>query len=93
LTQFDQSSPVLVILDLMLPDLTGEEVCQSIRKKSRVPVIMLTAKAAEEDLVKVLNPGADDSTMTFKEMTESSTVILKTHDRKLKAIHETLSTY
>ena len=57
---FDKYSPTLVVLDLMLPDMSGEVVCQTIRKKSRVPVIMLTAKATEEDLVKGLNLGADD---------------------------------
>lgn len=60
LSAFDQYAPDLVILDLMLPDLSGEAVCQVIRKKSRVPVIMLTAKVAEEDLIKGLNIGADD---------------------------------
>ena len=60
LTAFDQSSPALVILDLMLPDRSGEDVCQVIRKKSRVPVIMLTAKVAEDDLIKGLSLGADD---------------------------------
>lgn len=60
LAAFDQSAPALVILDLMLPDRSGEEVCQVIRKKSRVPVIMLTAKVAEDDLIKGLSLGADD---------------------------------
>lgn len=49
-----------IILDLMLPDITGEEVCATIRKKSDVPIIMLTAKAQEEDILKGLNIGADD---------------------------------
>jgi DNA-binding response OmpR family regulator len=60
LIAFEQSAPSLVILDLMLPDLSGEEICLSIRKKSRVPVIMLTAKVLEEDLIKGLQLGADD---------------------------------
>jgi DNA-binding response OmpR family regulator len=60
LAAFDQFAPDLVLLDLMLPDLSGEAVCQAIRKKSRVPVIMLTAKAEEEDLIKGFNLGADD---------------------------------
>lgn len=50
----------LVILDLMMPGLSGEEVCQTIRKSSRVPVIMLTAKAQENDVVAGLGLGADD---------------------------------
>ena len=60
LSQFDHYAPVLVILDLMLPDLPGEEVCRAIRKKSRAPVIMLTAKTEEEDILKGLGIGADD---------------------------------
>lgn len=50
----------LIILDLMLPDLSGEEICTRIRKQSRVPIIMLTAKVAEEDMLRGLNIGADD---------------------------------
>lgn len=50
----------LVVLDLMLPDLSGEEVCRAIRKSSRVPIIMLTAKAEEADLLDGLAIGADD---------------------------------
>ncbi|BBH20289.1 DNA-binding response regulator [Paenibacillus baekrokdamisoli] len=50
----------LVILDLMLPDLSGEEVCQFIRQYSAIPIIMLTAKVTEDDRVKGLSLGADD---------------------------------
>ncbi|MDR3208084.1 MAG: response regulator transcription factor [Oscillospiraceae bacterium] len=50
----------LVVLDLMLPDRPGEEVCRRIRAQSRVPVIMLTAKAGEDDLLAGLALGADD---------------------------------
>lgn len=50
----------LVILDLMLPDLSGEEVCVRIRKQSRVPIIMLTAKNVEYDMIHGLDLGADD---------------------------------
>ncbi len=57
---FSRQNITLVILDLMMPGLSGEEVCAQIRKKSRVPVIMLTAKAEEEDVVKGLGLGADD---------------------------------
>ncbi len=60
LALFDQMAPDLVVLDLMLPDITGEEVCRMIRRKSRVPIIMLTAKVAEADLLKGFNLGADD---------------------------------
>lgn len=49
-----------VILDIMLPDISGEEVCAAIRKSSAVPVIMLTARAGEEDVLRGLELGADD---------------------------------
>lgn len=50
----------LVLLDLMLPGMSGEEVCSSIRQKSRVAIIMVTAKAEEGDMLEGLNLGADD---------------------------------
>ena len=50
----------LVILDLKLPDIDGETVCKYIREVSNIPVIMLTAKSAEDDRVKGLSIGADD---------------------------------
>lgn len=50
----------LVILDLMLPKLSGEEVCRRIREKSSVPIIMLTAKSSESDVVEGLDLGAND---------------------------------
>ena len=52
--------PDLVVLDLMLPDLPGEEVARSLRAVSSVPIIMLTAKASEDDRVAGLRLGADD---------------------------------
>ena len=51
---------MFVILDLMLPGMSGEEVCQAIRRQSRVPIIMLTAKTQENDVLNGLNIGADD---------------------------------
>lgn len=60
LEKFEKVNPSLVILDLMLPDTTGEEICKIIRRKSRVPIIMLTAKVEEEEILKGLNIGADD---------------------------------
>jgi len=52
--------PDLVVLDLMLPDLAGEEVCAELRRVSRVPVIMLTGKSAVADRLQGLSLGADD---------------------------------
>ena len=57
---FESARPALVILDLMLPDLCGEEVCRRLRARSRVPIIMLTAKVEEEDAQQGLELGADD---------------------------------
>lgn len=56
----EKLSPALVILDLMLPDMSGEEICRAMRKKSRVPIIMLTAKVEEADIIHGLAIGADD---------------------------------
>lgn len=50
----------LIILDLMLPKISGEEVCQKIRQVSEIPIIMLTAKSSEEDKIDGFNYGADD---------------------------------
>ena len=55
-----RAAPDLVVLDLMLPDLSGEEVARSLRETSDVPIIMLTAKASEEERVAGLRLGADD---------------------------------
>jgi len=60
LALFEKLAPALVILDLMLPDLTGEEICRAIRKKSRAPIIMLTAKVEDRDIIRGLGLGADD---------------------------------
>ncbi|MDR2131835.1 MAG: response regulator transcription factor [Clostridiales Family XIII bacterium] len=60
LKTFNERNVSLVVLDLMLPDVTGEEVCAAIRRISRVPIIMLTAKSEEEDLIAGFAGGADD---------------------------------
>lgn len=57
---FEKVNPDLVVLDLMLPDITGEDICKCIRKRSRVPIIMLTAKIEETDVISGLHMGADD---------------------------------
>lgn len=50
----------LIILDLMLPDMAGEDICRAIRKDFDIPIIMLTAKSDEEDRIRGLGIGADD---------------------------------
>jgi len=60
LAEFDKSGADLVLLDLMLPGLPGTEVCRELRTRSSVPIIMLTAKDSEVDIVVGLELGADD---------------------------------
>ncbi|KAF0224466.1 MAG: two component transcriptional regulator [Erysipelotrichaceae bacterium] len=57
---FKRNSITLVLLDLMLPGISGEELCVKMRQTSRVPIIMLTAKVTEADLVNGFDYGADD---------------------------------
>jgi two-component system, OmpR family, response regulator RegX3 len=57
---FDAVSPDLVLLDVMLPKVSGIDVCRQLRKRSQVPIIMVTAKSAEIDTVVGLEVGADD---------------------------------
>jgi DNA-binding response OmpR family regulator len=60
LSFFEKENISLAILDLMLPDISGEELCVALRKKSRVPIIMVTAKVEEESMLRGLSLGADD---------------------------------
>ena len=60
LAAFDRAGADLVLLDLMLPGLSGTEVCRELRSRSSVPIIMLTAKDSEVDIVVGLELGADD---------------------------------
>ena len=60
IAEFDRNGADLVLLDLMLPGLPGTEVCRELRTRSSVPIIMLTAKDSEVDIVVGLELGADD---------------------------------
>ena len=60
LERFDEVQPDLVLLDVMLPRISGIDVCRQLRKRSQVPIIMVTAKGAEIDTVVGLEVGADD---------------------------------
>lgn len=70
----------LVVLDFMLPDITGIEVCRRLRNISRVPILMLTAKTEEEDLLLGLGSGADDyitKPFSLKELFARAEAILR----------------
>ncbi len=60
LRMFKEGSYDLVLLDLMLPGMKGEKVCEEIRKVSAVPILMVTAKSGENDVIAGLDAGADD---------------------------------
>jgi len=60
LEKFHAFHPDLIVLDLMLPDMTGGDVCTKIREESNVPIIMLTARSSEKDILSGLQIGADD---------------------------------
>ncbi|MDP2166737.1 MAG: response regulator transcription factor [Thermodesulfovibrionales bacterium] len=80
----------LVVLDLMLPDMDGEDLCQLIRENSDVPVIMLTAKSAEEDRIQGLGLGADD--YVVKPFSPRELVArINAHLRRTKKTQKTLS--
>ena len=60
MTLFDAHQPDLILLDVMLPGMDGVEVCEAVRAKSMVPIVMLTAKGDTQDVVLGLEAGADD---------------------------------
>ncbi|WP_434798335.1 response regulator transcription factor [Terrisporobacter vanillatitrophus] len=81
----------LIILDLMLPDISGEEVCMRMREKSRVPIIMLTAKSNEENLLHGLDIGADDyitKPFSLMELVARIKVILRRSSDELKPLYK-----
>ncbi len=60
LEKFRSSQFDIILLDVMLPGISGTEVCETIRNESMIPIIMLTAKSADEDKIEGLTTGADD---------------------------------
>lgn len=60
LRKADSVNPDLIVLDLMLPDISGEEICRLLRKESDVPILMLTAKSGEDERINGIVLGADD---------------------------------
>lgn len=88
---FEKENISLIILDLMLPDMSGEEICSIIRKKSRVPIIMLTAKVDEEDKLKGLGIGADDymtKPFSLKELYARAEAVLRRSEDSIKPLYE-----
>ena len=57
---FEAEQPDIIVLDINMPGASGFQVCEAVRQKSRVPIMMLTARGEEEDLVRALELGADD---------------------------------
>jgi two-component system response regulator MprA len=71
LSRFESFAPHVIILDLMLPDVDGLKICSEVRRKSSVPILMLTARGTLEDKVTGLETGADDyliKPFKFKEL-------------------------
>ncbi len=86
--------PVAIILDLMLPDLSGEQVCRTLRRESSVPIIMLTAKNQEQDKLAGLSLGADDYiTKPFspKELTARLRAVIRRTDGESAVLVDVLS--
>lgn len=91
---FEKQSISFVILDLMLPDFSGEELCTMLRKQSRVPIIMLTAKTMEDDMVNGLNLGADDyitKPFSLKNLYARMQAIFRRSSEDLKPLAEKFS--
>ncbi|MDP2349562.1 MAG: response regulator transcription factor [Chloroflexota bacterium] len=85
LARFRAESPDLVLLDLMLPELSGVEVCRILRAESAVPIIMLTAKDGEVDKVVGLELGADDyvtKPFSLRELTARIRAVLRRADQR-----------
>jgi len=84
LARFREQRPDLVVLDLMLPELSGIEVCRIIRQESGVPILMLTAKSSEVDKVVGLELGADDyvtKPFSLRELTARIRALLRRTDQ------------
>lgn len=91
---FQRETVDFVILDLMLPDLSGEEVCTRLRQCSRAPILMLTAKTAEEDLLNGLQLGADDyvtKPFSLKELSARIEAILRRTRGDLRPLVQKMS--
>ena len=91
LRKLEAVSPDLVILDVMMPEMTGWEVCQRIREKSDVPIIMLTAIRQEDAVVQGLDLGADEyliKPVRIKELRARVEAVLRRTTRERQAAQE-----
>ena len=94
LDKFDKNTIEFVVLDLMLPDFSGEEVCKSLRTRSRVPIIMLTAKSSEDDMLEGLQMGADDyitKPFSLKELLTRIEVVMRRSSADVEALASRMS--
>ena len=94
LSLLEKETVSFVILDLMLPDISGEEICSRIRRQSRIPIIMLTAKTMEDDMLNGLNLGADDyitKPFSLKNLYARIQAVGRRSDPDLKPIAEKFS--
>ncbi len=85
---FRRHRPDLILLDLMLPELSGTEVCRIVRSESDVPILMLTAKSAEVDKVVGLELGADDyvtKPFSFRELLARIRALLRRSEQQAQA--------
>ena len=89
LEMFDAVKPDVVLLDVMLPRISGIDVCRQLRKRSQVPIIMVTAKGAEIDTVVGLEVGADDYVVKpyrIRELVATDACRHATHARRRSAL-------
>ena len=94
LDKFDKNTIEFVVLDLMLPDLSGEEVCKRLRTRSCVPIIMLTAKSSEDDMLEGLQMGADDyitKPFSLKELLTRIEVVMRRSSADVEALASRMS--
>ncbi|WP_104127616.1 response regulator transcription factor [Cryobacterium sp. Y57] len=95
INEFDQNGTDLILLDLMLPGIPGTEVCREIRTRSTVPIIMLTAKDSEIDIVVGLELGADDyvtKPYSTRELVARIRAVLRRHEDQSAADVDTMLT-
>lgn len=90
---FNDKEVSFVLLDIMLPDMSGLDVCMEIRKTSRVPIVMVTAKVGEEDAIKGLDVGADDyirKPYSLRELSARMETILRRSELDAKPLYNTI---